>query len=154
MKCSNCGLTDERFLLQHHVSYVPEKVITLCWACHKDVHSGRKGKRERSCHRQQTNKSRLQKLQEAKVTLTKALWNLKALEESFFREEVHFQKMLDMSMSSFWADLMERAGEIADRCSEIRDKLGHLLELIDEVTDWVRNYNISMPHENIKLGKL
>ena len=36
MKCSNCNSTS--YIVNHHLSYEPEKTILLCKACHKKWH--------------------------------------------------------------------------------------------------------------------
>ena len=35
-KCKIC--LDERVLIGHHLSYLPEKIIKICWQCHSILH--------------------------------------------------------------------------------------------------------------------
>jgi len=38
MRCISCGFSDRKYLIKHHVSYNPEKVVILCYYCHRVAH--------------------------------------------------------------------------------------------------------------------
>jgi len=144
-KCQRCGFTDERFLLHHHISYEPEEVVTLCWACHKEVHGGKEG---RKSSREVSTRSRLQKLRRIRGNLARAIFELRYLEDSFLREQESFQRMFEQNLSAYWSKMMERASEIADTLNQIRGKTSDSLELIERVTDFIQSYRVPMPHES------